>query len=227
MNKPVVSTPDKFWVRSRLAADVFCDRFAALAERSNRFSGIGRELFDVAPPFERLFLTCDQPASDRVAEISSEPRHPHIFDFRVSDERWLDDPPTREAYGELLQEIFQPLIRAYNRTFRSSLKLQVGELPSERKRLPRRTDYLFGRFCNRSRHHHTWHIDWPTFYPFAWHCHARRVRLNRADVKALCERAGFPEVAAQEIAAAYGHCRQVLALRYGPGTYSRFFREGL
>lgn len=139
---------------------------------------------------------------------------PGFTRLEVTASRWAPDPPTYQTYVQAARDIFDPLLRQYNRQHGVRVHMAIQTMVQLGPKLPAKAQQVFARFvgCANKRALHP--RDWHRFYDFIWHCHGRRLKLGDDDVKRLLVTAGFRKDKARYIADVYEHGRELLRSRY-------------
>lgn len=219
-----------YWLHMRLSPEQFLDRLAEVARAQGSFSDVARDRFEAGLPdgIERLRLTPlgHSDHCELLGQAWSVPGYPGVIELGASAREWSPDPATRPVYDQAVRAIFDSLVALYNRRYRATMQIQVGELPSRDRRLPPATALLLNHFILAAQGKPSRKWNWDSFYRFVRHCHDYRVHLPCHRLRQIAIEAGLPEAASEEISSVYGHCRRVLATFYGPRSASRFLREG-
>jgi hypothetical protein len=124
--------------------------------------------------------------------------------------RWNPDPPTYDIYVKTAKDIFEPLLREYNKQYKTNRYLNIQSKKDTEPKLPHHANKIFNRFVRcanlwganiRNLHPR----DWQRFYDFVKHCFARRVKITEDDVERLLIASGFSDNYASHIANIFHH----------------------
>lgn len=135
-------------------------------------------------------------------------KHVHV---RLSHEDWNTNLPEYEHYTTLAGELMEPLLKAYNRSQKTRLRLQVKSLEDLQPKLTNRIQQAFDDFVQHAHKNLLGGKDWERFYRFIRLTHGFNVRLDEEQVFYLLLQAGFPRQYAREISDVYTHGRALLA----------------
>lgn len=137
---------------------------------------------------------------------------------------WWEPRLDYETYATAGRELLEPLLRQYNRAHGTHLRMMAPEARRP-PHLPAGAKVLFETHCAVANKGCAHPLDWSSFYEFILHCHERRVLLDAEGVKAMLLSRGFTAEAADELAAAYGHTRGLLAWRRSPERLRQKLRQ--
>ena len=142
--------------------------------------------------------------------VYSEPDSNDRVSIEVIAGRWNPDPPTYETYVAAARNIFEPLVKAYNKQYLTRLRLSIQAKSSKNFVLPPETSKRLKSFivlANTSALHP---LDWNRFYEFIAFCHAHHVKLSESQLRRLLVEGGFTEEKAEYLADIYSHGREML-----------------
>src|SRR6185295_10005956 len=97
------------------------------------------------------------------------------------------------TYVDAIHEAFDPLIRAYNRTYRARRRLSIPTQESLEPALPPKANKAFLSFVSLANKSVLHPLDWRRFYQFVKICHQNRIQAVAADIERLLVKAGFEE----------------------------------
>lgn len=129
--------------------------------------------------------------------------------------RWNPEPPTYGAYVAAAREIFTPLLRLYNRKYRTIRRLQIDSRGATEPSLPAMSLDLFNAFADPANKSALRDRDWQRFYDFIGHITGHNVHVTRDDVQRLLVGAGFSVEHAADLADIFAHGRRLLVHRRG------------
>jgi hypothetical protein len=191
-------------INLNIDADEFLTRMENISVESGRFE-VRRERYE--EDFRLLNMRFREASQHHglIAQVIIDPNFPGIAKLEARAARWEPDPPTYEAYVEAAQNLLNPILETYNRSYHSRLRLSVQSKEDTEPKLPPGASRVFERFvrlANRDALHPT---DWERFYHFIWYSASHNMRLNDDDVFRLLVTNGFEEEKALEISGIYYH----------------------
>jgi len=135
-------------------------------------------------------------------QIISRPDLPNRIMVEMRAFRWVPDPPSRDAYVSAARALFVPLLRAYNRAYRSRHRLCVDPARKYGARVPPATRALLDRFAILANPISIHPLDWGRFYRFV---KESRRELPMEAVRVLLIEHGFARDRAHVLAELYRH----------------------
>lgn len=124
--------------------------------------------------------------------------------------RWTPDPPTRAVYEQSARDLFQPLLRAYNRSFGTRHRLRIDAREEKPFRMSRIAQTLLSRFTTLANIRSLHPYDWQRFYLLV---REARQEIPGPILRARLEEAGFRPDKASELAQLYTHLWEFKRLR--------------
>ena len=124
--------------------------------------------------------------------------------------RWSREPPTRAVYEQAARDLVQPLLRIYNRSFRTRHRLRKGAREQRSYTMSDITETLLARFTTLANTHSLHPYDWRRFYLLV-----REARQEVPDhiMRQRLEDAGFTPDKARDLAQLYVHLWSFKRLR--------------
>lgn len=135
-------------------------------------------------------------------QMISRPDLPSRIEVEMRAFRWAPDPPTRDAYVSAARALFVPLLRAYNRAYRSRHRLCVELARKPGARVPPATQALLDRFAILANLDSLHPLDWGRFYRFV---KESKRELPMEAVRVLLIERGFARDRAHVLAELYRH----------------------
>lgn len=197
----------------------FMDRFAELARKSMKYRVEVKYNCDHCPEmqavnFVPLFNTPHTGLFGQFVYFSKYKSRMHV---EVAAMRWsMAEPardalrPTYETYVEAARQMFDGLVRSYNRIHHTKRRLNIQPRETMEPILPPGAQKVFEHFALRANKSDLHPLDWNRFYMFVRYCHTRRVVLGEESLCRILVRSGFAENDGWEIAGAYRHIRAFL-----------------
>jgi hypothetical protein len=209
------------WVAIGRNRASFLDRIEGLLkEMADAYTNVSREIqvLLAADGWRGLIFT---PRDQRgqtglVGSIFLSPNEKGIARVEVRATAWDSPAVTSARYVRVLRGAFRPILEAYLCRYDKKLEINLSEREWYPE-LPPDAKTLFQRFMTSLDKRTTMgHLQWRTFDRFVLHCHGRRVKLTRFDLRAMLEDAGFTAPLSDQLAEVYGHGRRLLQ---GPGLF--------
>jgi hypothetical protein len=135
-------------------------------------------------------------------QMISRPDLPNRIAIEMRAFRWMPDAPSRDAYVSAARALFVPLLRAYNRAYRSRHRLYVEPAREPNARVPPATRALLDRFAILANPDSLHPLDWRRFYRFV---KESRRELPMEVVRALLIERDFARDRAHVVAELYRH----------------------
>lgn len=130
--------------------------------------------------------------------------------LQVAACRWKPEPPTYETYVTAAKRLLGPIIRAYNRQFKTRHRMRIETCDNLRPKLKPTAKQAFDRFVTKANKKALHPLDWKSFYRFIKVCHRTGNYLNEDDIRWLCRRTGFAPDEVEMLQGAYFHCYHFL-----------------
>lgn len=138
--------------------------------------------------------------------------HEKVFVELVAD-TWVEEPATYEVYSNEAKRIMLPILKQYNKEYRSRIRLCIQSKNSLKVRLPKLAyDFFFGFASGVLKKNKLHPTEWKRFYYFIWHCHRRNVKLTDYDLNRLLIENGFDYNNASTLSERYKIIRDFLQL---------------
>ena len=118
-------------------------------------------------------------------------------------ELWEETEPAYDFYVSEAKRIMFPLLREYNKKYKSRIKLSIQSKSKLKIRLPKLAFEFFMAFAEGPLAKRKHPANTRMFYFFVWHCHARNVKLISDDLKSLLIEYGFDSKAAFDYSERY------------------------
>lgn len=135
-----------------------------------------------------------------------------VVDVEIRAIKWTPDPPIYEIYVDEARKILNPILKAYNKEYKSKLRLFIQSKNAIEKsfRLPFTIEKIFKTFTGFANKSCLHPLDWERFYKFIRACHYHR--WKKPDVlEQLLRNEGFTEEYARELTMIFDHSYEVLS----------------
>lgn len=144
----------------------------------------------------------DSPHEGLGFQLISRPDIPGRVMIEVRAERWVPDPPTRDAYCEAARSLASPLLSAYNHSHSTRYRLRIERANRDRIRLSARSAALLDRFALLANKTSLHPFDWRRFYELV---SEGRQAIPEQEMRSLLIERGFSPDAAARLAELYSH----------------------
>lgn len=135
-------------------------------------------------------------------QLIRRPDKPGRILVEMRAERWEPDPPDRETYCAVANQLMRPLLAAYNRRFAARYRMRIGKPGGKPRKLSPRTRLLFDRFANLANVRSLHPYDWRRFYALV---REGRQELPDSELRRMLVEKGFPREQAERLAEIYLH----------------------
>lgn len=136
-----------------------------------------------------------------------------IVRIEIRAKGWNSNPPNYDSYVSTARRIFTPILKEYNRSHGTRLRLRPQSSVSLEPRISPKLKTYFDEFVGSATKDNLHPNDWKRFYAFIHAAHSFGTKLDRADIERLLVKHGFEEGYASEISEVYEHGRALLALK--------------
>jgi len=112
---------------------------------------------------------------------------------RIRVEVFASQPMSHENYFEYCKEFYSPVIKSYNRSHGTRLRLYIKSPDAERLKLPPKSRQAFDSFLSIAGKPILYLGDWHRFYAFIQVCHRTRVTFTYPQLKDALVENGFSD----------------------------------
>ncbi len=182
----------------------FLERMAVIAEQSGRFTverrydALGNGKLHVV----NLRYRRGSPHRNVGGQLIARDDLPGRVAIEMRAELWNPDPPTRAVYRMTAAELMLPLLKIYNRNYRTRHRFRVREMSSRGPKPSSRTKVLFERFAVAANIASLHQLDWERFYAFV---RESRQELPEPEIRGMLVGYGFPADKAERLVDIYVH----------------------
>lgn len=125
---------------------------------------------------------------------------------------WKIEPATYDLYSNEAKRILLPLLKDYNKKYKTQIRLSIQSNGSPKIKLPKLANDLFLSFTQKVYSNKLHPTDWKRFYFFVSHCNSRNVKLEYYDLHRLLLENGFDEKLAKLLSERYNIIRDFLRI---------------
>jgi hypothetical protein len=204
--------PD-MWIRADAEVPVFLSR---LKDLSQQLPHVGIEYQKrIGKSKELSVLTLvptgpDVPEGLRIVLSSSKKqKNNHIF-VETKASGWSEPYPEYEEYTALTKRFIDPLLRAYNKFYRSNRRLYVQTQTQLTPKLSQYPAKLFDYFTTNANKSFLGRRSWRDFYKFIICCHRRNEYVSSDELKFLLRQVGFEEYYCEKLYMIFEHGWEIL-----------------
>tara|TARA_R110002072_G_scaffold22383_20_gene78343 strand:+ start:138736 stop:139362 length:627 start_codon:yes stop_codon:yes gene_type:complete len=199
-------------IKISVEPSLFLERMITLGEQSGRFT---IEHVDDRSGGTRLEvvnfrLLQESQHEGHGFQLIARDEKPGRIQVEMRAQSWSPDPPTRAVYEQSARDLVRPLLKRYNRSFKTRHRLRIGAREKKPFMISERTRTLLGRFTVLANTHALHPFDWQRFYLLVregWQ------EIPDHILRAKLEEAGFTPNKAQELARLYAHLWEFKRLR--------------
>lgn len=197
-------------------------------EKAHLFLRQMKGIVDTMGGFETK-ITLEPPSESHCSSVGFSPNSPQIHEglvgifvnwahnypqigLQIIAHRWKPEWPTYEIVKTASETLFQPVITAYNRKYRTRYRMRIESYEETLPQLSPKAQEVFNQFAHGANKRVLHTLDWERFYQFIRVCHATRNDLYDSDVAFFLRKAGFASDYAARIAEIFIHCREFYIL---------------
>lgn len=190
--------PD-MWIRTDADAPLFL----------RRLKDIARQLSQVGIEHQKQILTLvptepDVPEKLRIVLSSDKEQETRIF-VNAEANGWREVNPDYEEYTALTRRFIGPVLKAYNKRYRSNRRLHVQTIAQLTPKLSQYPAKFFDDFTTNANKSFLSRTSWRHFYKFIICCHRRNEYVSWDEIEFLLRQAGFGEYYCEKLYMIFEH----------------------
>ncbi len=127
---------------------------------------------------------------------------PDRVSVEIRASHWSPDPPTRLVYSEAARLLTGEMLKIYNRTYQTRLRLRIVSSRRNRFKMTERTAALLNRFTVLANTSSLHPLDWQRYYGLV---REGRQEMPGGDLRAALSKAGFSGEKVEYLSELYEH----------------------
>lgn len=145
---------------------VFLEKMAEIGRESSRFDVEDKRDSAGGPDLEIINFRFreDNPHEGLGFQLIARQNVPNRVSVEVRARRWSPDPPTRLVYCEAAKFLVGEMIKVYNKTHKTRLRLRIDTIGRHNFKMTKRTTTLLDRFTVLANTSSLHPLDWQRFY---------------------------------------------------------------
>ena len=182
----------------------FLGRMAEIARRSGQFVVEDKRESAAGPYLEIVnFRFKEQSPHDGLGfQLIAHRDTPGRVSVEVRASNWSPDPPTRNVYCETAKILTREMLRIYNKTYESRLRLRIVSGGHNQFKITKRTASLLDSFMVLANTSSLHPLDWKRFYGLV---RESRQEIPVGELRAALRKAGFSIEKADYLSELYEH----------------------
>ena len=173
-----------------------------------RLKDIARQLSQVGIEHQKQILTLvpTEPniANFRIVLSSDKEQETRIF-VNAEANGWREVNPDYEEYTALTRRFIGPVLKAYNKRYRSNRRLHVQTIAQLTPKLSQYPAKFFDDFTTNANKSFLSRTSWRHFYKFIICCHRRNEHVSWDEIEFLLRQAGFGEYYCEKLYMIFEH----------------------
>jgi len=182
----------------------FLERMAEIARKSGRFVVEDKRDSAAGPDLEIVnFRFKERSPHDGLGfQLIAHRDIPGRVSVEVRASKWSPDPPTRNVYCETAKLLTREMLRIYNKTYKSRLRLRIVAGGHNQFKMTKRTASLLDSFAVLANTSSLHPLDWKRFYGLV---REGRQEIPIGELRAALQEAGFSLEKADHLSELYEH----------------------
>lgn len=195
------------WIKADVESPLFLSRLEKLARQPPHCFAEHQDRADPSAEISILTLVPNEPDIPKGFHIILFPDRQIQYRVVVDAEArgWVEAYPDYEEYTALTRRFIRPLLKVYNKRYRSNRRLHVQTKEQLRPKLSHYPAQLFHHFVDNANKSFLSQKSWRDFYKLIICCHRRNEYLTWDDVEFLLKEAGFGDYYCERLYTIFEH----------------------